>query len=135
MLFRSYIRTLLLWSSALFIGACSVNLIQGVIGIVLFQHRCTLTFQSNGVRFFDFTLFLKRSGFLKIAIFAYTKAIHMKRLFLFIAALAGMVSCSGSIPADLRSIYSILCQEYPDEFDKKTALEIIRKVLKEERES
>ena len=36
---------------------------------------------------------------------------------------------------DLRSIYSILCQEYPDEFDKKTALEIIRKVLKEERES
>lgn len=29
MLFRSYIRTLLLWSSALSIGACSVNLIQG----------------------------------------------------------------------------------------------------------
>ena len=34
---------------------------------------------------------------------------------------------------DLRSIYKVLCQEYPGEFDRKPALEAIRKVLKEER--
>ena len=34
---------------------------------------------------------------------------------------------------DLRSIYNVLCQEYPGEFDRKQALETIRKVLKEER--
>ena len=35
--------------------------------------------------------------------------------------------------ADLRSIYYMLRQEYPGEFDRKLALEAIRKVLKEER--
>ena len=35
--------------------------------------------------------------------------------------------------ADLRSIYDVLRQEYPGEFDRKLALEVIRKVLKEER--
>ena len=34
---------------------------------------------------------------------------------------------------DLRSIYNVLCQEYPGEFDRKPALEAIRKALKEER--
>ena len=34
---------------------------------------------------------------------------------------------------DLRSIYNVLRQEYPGEFDRKRALETIRKVLKEER--
>lgn len=34
---------------------------------------------------------------------------------------------------DLRSIYNVLCQEYSGEFDRKPALGIIRKVLKEER--
>ena len=47
------------------------------------------------------------------AIFAYTKAIHMKRLFLFIAALAGMVSCSGSIPAD-KAIKSVKSYGFVD---------------------
>ena len=34
---------------------------------------------------------------------------------------------------DLRSIYDVLRQEYPGDFDRKQALEIISKVLKEER--
>lgn len=34
--------------------------------------------------------------------------------------------------ADLRSIYYIMCQEYPSEFDRKSALQAIRKVLREE---
>ncbi len=34
---------------------------------------------------------------------------------------------------DLRSIYDVLRQEYPGEFGRKQALEVIRKVLKEER--
>ena len=34
---------------------------------------------------------------------------------------------------DLRSIYYIMRQEYPGEFDQEQALQIIRKVLKEER--
>lgn len=33
---------------------------------------------------------------------------------------------------DLRSIYLIMTQEYPGMFDRKTALQTIRKVLKEE---
>jgi hypothetical protein len=35
---------------------------------------------------------------------------------------------------DLRSIYNVLRQEYPGEFDRKPALEAIRKALKEERD-
>ena len=35
---------------------------------------------------------------------------------------------------DLRSIYNVLCLEYPGEFDRKSAVEVIRKVLKEERD-
>lgn len=34
---------------------------------------------------------------------------------------------------DLRSIYYVMRQQYPGEFDRKLALEIISKVLKEER--
>ena len=33
---------------------------------------------------------------------------------------------------DLRSIYDVMRQEYPGEFDRKTALQTIRNVLKEE---
>lgn len=35
---------------------------------------------------------------------------------------------------DLRSIYNVMNQEYPGQFDRKVALTTIRKVLKEERE-
>ena len=35
---------------------------------------------------------------------------------------------------DLRSIYNILRQEYPGEFDRDLALLTIRKVMKEERD-
>ncbi len=35
---------------------------------------------------------------------------------------------------DLRSIYNVMNQEYPGQFDRKTALMAIRKVLKEERD-
>jgi hypothetical protein len=35
---------------------------------------------------------------------------------------------------DLKSIYDVLRQEYPGQFDEKQALEVIRKVLKEERD-
>lgn len=35
---------------------------------------------------------------------------------------------------DLRSIYYIMRQEYPGQFDQKIALQVIHKVLKEERE-
>ena len=35
---------------------------------------------------------------------------------------------------NLRSIYYMMLQEYPGEFDKKLALQVIRKVLKEERD-
>ena len=34
---------------------------------------------------------------------------------------------------DLRSIYIVMKQEYPREFDHKTAIRIISKILKEER--
>lgn len=34
---------------------------------------------------------------------------------------------------DLRSIYDVMRQEYPGEFDRKKALRVIRKVLKDER--
>ena len=33
---------------------------------------------------------------------------------------------------DLRSIYYVMCREYPGEFDRKLALQAICKVLKEE---
>ena len=36
---------------------------------------------------------------------------------------------------DLRSIYNVMNQEYPGQFDRKIALALIRKVLKEERNS
>lgn len=36
---------------------------------------------------------------------------------------------------DLRSIYNVMNQEYSGQFDRKLALAIIRKVLKEERNS
>ena len=36
---------------------------------------------------------------------------------------------------DLRSIYNVMNQEYSGRFDRKVALAIIRKVLKEERNS
>ena len=36
---------------------------------------------------------------------------------------------------DLRSIYNVMNQEYPGQFDRKVALALIRKALKEERDS
>lgn len=36
---------------------------------------------------------------------------------------------------DLRSIYNVMNQDYSGQFDRKVALAIIRKVLKEERNS
>lgn len=36
---------------------------------------------------------------------------------------------------DLRSIYNVMNQEYSGQFDRKVALALIRKVLKEERNS
>ena len=42
------------------------------------------------------------------------------------------INCEGY--TDLRSILSVMSQEYPGEFDRKMAIEVIRKVLKEERE-
>ena len=36
---------------------------------------------------------------------------------------------------DLRSIYYVMSQEYPGEFERKQALQIIREVLKEEGQS
>ena len=35
---------------------------------------------------------------------------------------------------DLRSILQVMTQEYPGEFDRKLALQVIRRVLKEERD-
>lgn len=35
---------------------------------------------------------------------------------------------------DLRSILQVMSQEYPGEFDRKQALQVIRRVLKEERD-
>ena len=40
------------------------------------------------------------------------------------------IHCEGY--TDLRSILSVMSQEYPGEFDRKMAMEVIRKVLKEE---
>ena len=34
--------------------------------------------------------------------------------------------------SDLRSIYIVMSQEYPGEFDRRLALQIIREVLKQE---
>ena len=36
---------------------------------------------------------------------------------------------------DFRSIYIVMKQEYPGEFDHKLAVQVIRRVLREERES
>ena len=36
---------------------------------------------------------------------------------------------------DLRSIYYPMNQEYPEQFNRKAALAVIRKVLKEQRDS
>lgn len=33
---------------------------------------------------------------------------------------------------DIKSIYDIMSQEYPSEFDRKLALQVIRKVLNED---
>ena len=72
---------------------------------------------------------------MKIAIFAYTKAIHMKRLFLFIAALAGMVSCSGSIPAD-KAIKSVKSYGFVDlEGAKCSAVIIVDYTLLQEQKN
>jgi len=35
---------------------------------------------------------------------------------------------------DLRAIYSVICQEYPGQFNWKTVLRVIRKTLKEDYE-
>ena len=46
----------------------------------------------------------------------------------------GLVRCYIHIEGynDLRSIFDVMRQEYPGEFDRKTALQTIRNVLKEE---
>jgi hypothetical protein len=52
------------------------------------------------------------------------------------AELEDLVACYINIEGytDFRSIYSVMKQEYPGEFDTKMAMQIIRRVLKEERE-
>lgn len=51
------------------------------------------------------------------------------------AELENLVGCYITVEGytDLRSIFNIMCQEYPGEFDKKTALQVIRRVLREEK--
>ena len=53
------------------------------------------------------------------------------------AELENLVGCYIAVEGytDLRSIFSIMCQEYPGEFDRKLALQVIRRVLKEERDN
>ena len=52
------------------------------------------------------------------------------------AELEDLVACYINVEGytDFRSIYSVMKQEYPGEFDHKMALQVIRKVLKEVRE-
>lgn len=49
--------------------------------------------------------------------------------------LEDLVACYINVEGytDLRSIYIVMKQEYPGEFDHKTAIRIIGKILKEER--
>lgn len=51
------------------------------------------------------------------------------------AELENLVGCYITVEGytDLRFIFNIMCQEYPGEFDKKTALQVIRRVLREEK--
>ena len=48
------------------------------------------------------------------------------------AELGNLVHCYINVEGynDLRSIYDMMRQEYPGEFDGKTALQVIRRVLK-----
>ena len=51
------------------------------------------------------------------------------------AELEDLVACYINIEgySDSRSIYIVMKQEYPGEFDHKLAMQVIRRVLKEER--
>ena len=53
------------------------------------------------------------------------------------AELENLVKCYISVEGytDLRSIFYIMRQEYPGEFNRKLALQVIRRVLKEERDN
>ena len=53
------------------------------------------------------------------------------------AELENLAGCYISVEGytDLRSIFHIMCQEYPGAFDRKLALQVIRRVLKEERDN
>lgn len=48
------------------------------------------------------------------------------------AELENLVHCYINVEGytDLRSIYDMMSQEYPGEFDRKVALQVIRRVLK-----
>ena len=48
------------------------------------------------------------------------------------AELENLVHCYINVECytDLRSIYDMMSQEYPGEFDRKVALQVIRRVLK-----
>lgn len=52
------------------------------------------------------------------------------------AELENLVGCYIHVEGynDLRSILQVMSQEYPGEFDRKQALQVIRRVLKEERD-
>ena len=50
------------------------------------------------------------------------------------AELKNLVACYIHIEGytDIRSIYNVMSQEYPGQFDRKTALRVISRTLKEE---
>ena len=52
------------------------------------------------------------------------------------AELENLVACYIHIEgySDMRSIYNVMSQEYPGQFDSKTALRVISKTLREEYE-
>ena len=71
---------------------------------------------------------MKRNGMQKIQKYQTGRMMTQKEL-------ENLVGCYIHLEGytDLRSIYNVLRQEYPGEFERKSALEVIRKVLKEER--
>ena len=52
------------------------------------------------------------------------------------AELKNLVACYIHVEGytDVRSIYNVMCQEYPGQFNRGTAFRVIRKTLKEEYE-
>ena len=72
---------------------------------------------------------MKRNGMQKIQKYQTGRMMTQKEL-------ENLVGCYIHLEGytDLRSIYIVLRREYPGAFDRKSALELIRKVLKEERD-